>query len=253
MIGLPRFTAAQMMVRVHDPQDAQTSRLPAPVARYRALALDARLEAPERVVLRQSGELKTQPEASRWLPFDAVHTIHPTVPSFGWDARVALWPGIRLRVADAFVDGHGSGRVTLWSLSLARDAANPWIDAGSLHRLLAEAVWAPWALMPGERLRWSALDDRRAVATLSVGQATVSLEFRFAASGEVDAVYSPGRWGRFGGRYEQVAWEGHFGDCRREDRVLVPHYGEVGWYREGRLQLVWKARIGNVTFVRETA
>ena len=127
------------MVRVHDPRDARTSRLPAPVARYLALALDARLEAPERVVLRQSGELKTQPEASRWLAFDAVHTIRPRAASFEWDARVALWPGIRLRVVDAFVDGHGSGRVTLWSLPLARDAANPWIDAGSLHRLLGIA------------------------------------------------------------------------------------------------------------------
>lgn len=52
---------------VQDPQDAQTSALPKPVARYLALALGASLEAPQRVVLRQSGDLKTQPEASRWL------------------------------------------------------------------------------------------------------------------------------------------------------------------------------------------
>lgn len=73
------------------------------------------------------------------------------VPSFEWDARVALWPGIRLCVVDTFVDGHGSGRVTLLSLPLTREATNSWIDSGALHRMPADAVWAPWTLLPSER------------------------------------------------------------------------------------------------------
>jgi hypothetical protein len=29
---------------------------------------------------------------------------------------------------------------------------------------------------------------------------------------------------------------------------LIPRYGEVGWYRDGKLSLVWKGLIDHVSF-----
>jgi hypothetical protein len=125
--------------------------------------------------------------------------------------------------------GHGQGR--------------PEMNVGALHRYLAEAPWYRWALLPSERLSWQAGDDRHAVATLVDGSTTVSLEFRFAASGEISGIYSPGRWGRFPEGLRQVPWEGHFEKSEQHDGVLVPMQGEVGWYRDAGLELVWRGQV----------
>ena len=71
----------------------------------------------------------------------------------------------------------------------------------------------------------------------------VSLEFRFNEAGEVTGIYSPGRFGRFDGAFKQVPWEGHFRDYQTKAGMRVPRYGEVGWYDNGTLQLVWNGNI----------
>jgi Family of unknown function (DUF6544) len=80
----------------------------------------------------------------------------------------------------------------------------------------------------------------------------VSLEFRFNQSSEVTGIYSPGWWGRFHGKYPQVPWEGHFQDYRRRNGMLLPSRGEVGWYRGGSWQSVWKGRILESTLEFDT-
>jgi hypothetical protein len=64
--------------------------------------------------------------------------------------------------------GRGSGSLSLYgALPIASDAGSPEMNAGALHRYLAEAVWTPTALWPGAALRWSAIDERSALATLA--------------------------------------------------------------------------------------
>jgi hypothetical protein len=125
--------------------------------------------------------------------------------------------------------------------------ATPEMNSGSLHRYLAEAVWYPTALLPSEKLHWTEIDATRAIATLTEHDLCVSLEFRFAASGEVTGIYTPARWGSFPEGYRQVPWEGHFGAYREWDGVFVPSEGDVGWYIDRRWQPVWK---GSVTSFR---
>jgi len=81
------------------------------------------------------------------------------------------------------------------------------------------------------------------MATLTEGRVTVSLEFRFAATGEVTGIYTPGRWGTFPGGYRQVPWEGHFRDYRERDGVVVPTEGDVGWYQDNEWRAVWKEHV----------
>jgi hypothetical protein len=64
----------------------------------------------------------------------------------------------------------------------------------------------------------------------------------------VSAIYSPGRWARAGKSYRLLAWEGHFGDYREHSRMRIPFYGEVGWYVEHKLELVWKGRLENASY-----
>jgi hypothetical protein len=117
------------------------------------------------------------------------------------------------------------------------------MNSGSLHRYLAEAVWYPTALLPGPKLKWTEIDATRALATLTDHGVTVSLEFRFAGTGEVTGIYTPGRWGTFPGGYRQVPWEGHFRDYRERDGIVVPAEGDVGWYIDGEWRAVWKGTV----------
>jgi hypothetical protein len=81
----------------------------------------------------------------------------------------------------------------------------------------------------------------KALATLTNDRVSVSLEFRFGASGEVTGIYTPARWGTFAGGYKQVPWEGHFRDYRERDgnhgadvrRGWLVHRGRMARRLEG--------------------
>jgi hypothetical protein len=221
--------------------------LPAPVARYLQFALGQHPEPARLMHLAQHGSLRTDAANRRWLDFTADHTVAPLAQAFVWDAKVRMAPGVHLRVIDSLLDGIGAGQVHAMSaVEVARAVDKAEVNSGCLHRFLAEAVWFPWALIPSEHLDWTAIDEHRALATLSAGGQSVSLEFRFAPSGEVTSVFTPARWGRFGERYSQAPWEGQFREYRAFNGLMLPSEGAVGWHRDGELQLVWTGWIDAV-------
>ncbi len=223
--------------------------VPAPVRRYLESVLPAGTSAPAMMVSSQHGELRTSATSKRWMSFAAIHHATVTKPGFVWDARVAATRWLPLTVLDSLIDGQGSGQVLLLSaLTLAHDAGTMEMNSGSMHRFLAEAVWYPWALLPSNWLHWAPIAVDRAMATMTANGLTVALEFRFTGTGEVAAVYSPGRWGSFDGHYVQVAWEGHFSEYERQAGVFVPRRGEVGWYHDGRLELVWRGGVDHISW-----
>lgn len=218
--------------------------LPPPVARYFRRVLTNGQTRIRLAELQQAGELRTDVDSGKWLPFRAHHVIVPPAPGFLWDARVRMPAGLHLGVVDSYVGGVGSGRVSLFSMfQLAAETGFPELDSGALHRYLAEAVWCPTALLPQSGVVWQAIDQRSARATLAHGKTCVSLEFRFDDAGEVTGIYTPGRYRRRGGTFSRTPWEGHFRDYRNFAGMRVPHYGEVGWFDQGSLKLVWKGRI----------
>lgn len=223
--------------------------LPAPVAAYFARVLQNDQPAIRLARFRQSGVLRTEATRARWLRFDADAVVSPAAVAFVWDARIAMAPLLHVRVRDALVRGIGSGRVDFLSaFPVASAEGDPRLTSGALHRYLAEAVWYPTALLPRPSLRWSAIDAQAALATLTHCGVTVSLEFRFDGTGEIVGIYTPARWGRFGGGYRQAPWEGHFRNYVHRHGMLVPSEGEVGWYIEGAWRSVWRGSILEATY-----
>jgi hypothetical protein len=217
--------------------------VPAPVARYLRWAITEH-SGMRTVRLHQVGTLRTDPESARWMAFEAEHVAAPRAIGFVWNADVTVMPFVHIRVRDVLLDGEGSGQVSLLSaFPLASDAATPEMNSGSLHRFLGEAVWYPTALLLSAQLRWTAIGANAASATLTDHGTSVSLEFRFADSGEVVGIYTPARWGRFEGGYRQRPWEGHFRRYRIVEGVRVPSEGDVGWYVDDHWQPVWRATI----------
>jgi hypothetical protein len=221
----------------------QLDSLPAPVSRYLRWALP---ENPSMrlVRIRQRGTLRTDVQSDRWLSFEAEHLVAPRATGFVWNARVSVAPLLHVRVRDAYVGGSGAGHVSLMSaFGIAAASGTPEMNSGSLQRFLAEAVWYPVALVPSPQLQWRPIDSTRALATLTDHGTSVSLEFRFAETGEVTGIYTPARWGTFGGAYEQRPWEGHFRNYERRDGFRVPSEGDVGWYIDDEWHAVWKGSV----------
>jgi hypothetical protein len=232
-------------MNLHD--DLRT--LPEPVSRYFEHALAEERRAIHAVGMTQRGMLRTDPRRQRWMKFRAEHVVAPQSRSFCWDARVRVGPLLHVQVRDRYASGVGSGQVRLLSaFTVASDANRPELNAASLHRYLAEAVWYPTALLPSAGVRWSPVDDRTALATLSDRGNAVSLEFRFNDLAEVVGVYAEGRWSKTANGFERMPWEGHFSGYRRHQGLLVPAAGEVGWYVDGRLQVVWKGEITSLAY-----
>ena len=218
--------------------------LPPPVTRYLRHVLRDGQPLPRRVEMRQRGVLRTSTESPRWLPFDADELVELSAPGFRWDARVRLPARLHIRVRDSYVRGEGSGQVSFLSLfTVGSDSGGRELNSGALHRYLAEAPWYPTSLLPSERLRWTAIDDTRALATLNDSEVSVALEFRFNDADEVAGIYTAGRRGKFGKSYLQLPWEGHFSDYMERGGMLVPARGEVGWYVGGVWKAVWKGEV----------
>jgi hypothetical protein len=75
-------------------------------------------------------------------------------------------------------------QIKLFGLIPMVNASGPNIDQGSLLRYLAEMIWFPSAALE-PYIRWEAIDELHARASLDVGEQTVSGIFTFNTSGEV--------------------------------------------------------------------
>lgn len=223
--------------------------LPAPVARYFRQALTPGQNLIRSAEIQQSGELRTSTDKQTWSRFAAIHTLAPPACGFLWDAKVEMPLSTHMRVLDSYDAGIASSRVSFLSAVLVdSEEGTPEQNSGALHRYLAEAVWSPTALLPQSGVVWTPINDWSALATLSNGSIAVSLEFRFNDAGEIASVYSPGRYGRIGGRFKLMPWEGHFRGYQNHAGMRVPAYGEVGWYVDGALELVWKGHIVDIEY-----
>ncbi|MBM3317948.1 MAG: hypothetical protein FJY75_08840 [Candidatus Eisenbacteria bacterium] len=226
--------------------------LPAPVARYMRAALGARPRAIATARVRWRGDFLARPGPDGWRPFQANQVFQTRPAGFVWDARVRMAPGLDVFVRDAFADGAGSMRGAILGLIPVVDVSGtPEIAAGALQRYLAEAVWFPTALLPRHGVRWTALDDSSARATLTVGSISVSCDFRFGADGLVESVYSPSRFRDVNGSAVPTPWEGRLARHVERAGVRVPAAGEVAWILpEGRMPY-WRGELVDLVHIFE--
>lgn len=223
--------------------------LPDPVARYFRFALTTGQPFFRRARVDQAGRFRTGDWNAPWRPFTAVEHFTMVPPGFVWDARIRMAPLLVVRVRDGYVAGAGAVLGKLAALvTVADQHGRPGLNAGALHRYLAEAVWFPTALLPRAGIVWEAVDARTARATVSDRATSVSLEFQFGPQGEIVSAYTPTRYREVNGVDVPTPWRCEYRQYAPVHGVMVPLEGEVAWeIPEGRLPY-WHGRVLDIEY-----
>lgn len=223
--------------------------LPEPVAKYFRLVLKDGQPFINSARMVHSGRFNLNGKENGWSSFKSTQHYSTNPPGFVWDATITMAPLINVWVRDAYVQGQGSIQAKVLSVvSVADEHGKPELNAGSLMRYLAEAVWFPTALLPSEGVKWKAIDKNTALATLSDGETTVSLEFRFNDKGEITGVYSHERFRDVKGKYELAAWSGEFWNFQERSGMLIPLEGKVEWQLPTGNLPYWKGHVTEVEY-----
>jgi hypothetical protein len=220
--------------------------VPPPVARYLSRAMPGGAPPVRVADLAQEAEFWI---GNRWRPLRARQRFTVDPPSFVWDARITMAPFVPVYVRDSYRDGHGSMRAELLGLyPIVSQHDRPELDAGALHRYLAESVWLPWALMPSARVRWEPVSDRAARVFLADGRTGVSLEFRFDEKGDVSEIFTPERFAENNGRYTPEPWLVRCEEYAEFDGVRIPVACSVEWQLASGPLPYWRGRITSARY-----
>jgi len=209
---------------------------PAPVQRYfRAVLKDGQpIIAGATVEL--TGTFNLSASGEQWKPFTSRQWFVTRRAGFLWDAQIAMLPGVAVRVFDACIGGEGMLRAMVLGLFTVADVRGSGeIARGELMRFLAEMAWCPTALLPSQGVRWEAVDDHSANATIVDGPHTLTLLFTFNDAGLIDSAQAEARGAMVDKELVLLPWEGRWFDYRVHDGMVLPFGGEAAWLRpEGR-------------------
>ena len=206
--------------------------LPAPVQRYfRAVLKDGQLLIAA-ATFELAGTINMSTTGENWKPFTSTQRAVVHRPSFLWNGRVVMLPGLAAHVHDSYIAGVGTLHAAMLGLVTVASAQGGGEYArGELMRYFAEMAWYPTALLPSQGVRWQAVDDRSANATLVDGPITLTLLFRFDEAGLISSVHADARGAGVGKDMVMVMlpWDCSVSDYERRDGMLVPTHGEAAW------------------------
>jgi hypothetical protein len=223
--------------------------LPEPVQRYFRAALRGGQQLVAAANMEQRGTFNPSETGEHWKPFVSTQRVVTQRPGFDWDARIAMMPGVTVRVHDVYVAGEGLLRATLFGLvPLAEIRGTPMIAQGELMRFFAEAAWYPTALLPSQGVQWKAVNDRSAMATLRDADIEVTLLFRFNEHDLIDSVHADARGAMVGKNIVMMPWECRMSNYQTHNGMTVPITGEVAWVRPEGRKAYYRGTVTTLTY-----
>lgn len=226
---------------------ARLASLPTPVQRYLEKAVAGRTQFIQRVRLRHGGQFRPSLDG-KWLPIHGQQYFNADPPGFIWWGRVRMLPGVWIDARDRSVGGEGNMWVTFESTITIADSRGPELDQGALLRLLGEMAWFPTVFIDDRYVEWTAIDDRRAAATLRAGGRTVSANFTFGPDGFPDAFMAERYRDTGGGKSALTPFVGRIGDFRPIDGVLVPFRVVGAWVVDGEAKEYARFEVEEIQF-----
>jgi Family of unknown function (DUF6920) len=223
--------------------------LPAPVQRYFRAVLREGQPIVATVNLTQTGTMNFGETPQRWKSFTATQRIITRHPGFDWDARVSIMPGMPVYVHDAYIAHEGIlDAAVLGLVPVGNLHGTGEIAQGELMRFLAEAAWYPTALLPSQGVRWDAVDDHSARATLTDGNVSATILFGFNEEGLISSGRAAARGRLVGGKVIPTPWLGWYSNYALRDGMRVPLDAEVAWGLPEGVKPYWRGHITQVAY-----
>ncbi len=223
--------------------------LPAPVKRYfqRALRDGQPIIAAANVA--HQGSFDMGESKPNWKPFTSNQRVITERPGFDWDAKVMLLPGLPVFIHDAYVAGRGRLQASVLGLFSMADMVDSLdLRRGELMRFFAEAAWYPTALLPSQGVQWSAIDEHAAEATITDGDVSLTMLFRFNSEGLIDTVRSQSCARTVGGVTTYAPWQCRLWDYEFRDGINVPLQGEAAYVLHGEAKPYFHGQITSIAF-----
>jgi len=244
-----RLEAARLPIEPKVFNRGELESLPAPVQRYFRAVLEDGQPIVAAVSVEHTGTFNMGEAAEQWKPFTSTQRVVTRRPGFDWDGRVAMMPGLPVRVHDAYVAGEGILHAAVLGLvPVVNLRGTGEVAQGELMRFFAEAAWYPTALLPSQGVLWDAVDDHSARATLKDGDLTLALLFRFNKDGLIDTVRAEARGRTLGGTVVPTPWHGRVWNYAIRDGMRVPLDGEVAWLLPEGAKPYWRGRITKLSY-----
>lgn len=229
--------------------------LPPPVQRFFRAVLADGTPLVAALSLEHRGTFNLAAEGpDRWIPFTSTQRVTTRRPGFVWDARMAMAPGLTVRVHDAYVAGEGILHPAVLGLVSLTDlrGTSPepgGVAHGEFMRFVAEAAWYPTALLPSQGARWTAVAEHSAQVALADGAVSVSLMLRFdPGTGLIDSMRSEARGRTVGRGAVMTPWEGRWSDYAEHGGMKVPMRGEVAWLTPEGGRTYWRGTVTALTY-----
>ena len=226
--------------------------LPAPVQRYFRAVLTDGQPIIAAATINMTGSMNLSATAEQWKPFTSLQRVVTRRPGFLWDARVEMFPGVPTCVVDSYIAGHGRLIAKVFGLfTVANVQGEGEIARGEFMRYFAESPWYPTALLPSQGVRWEAMDDTSARATVVDGRITLSLLFRFNDAGLITTVRAESRGASVGkdGVMVMLPWDCGLSDYQPQDGMLIPMAGEAAWVRTEGRQVYFVGHVKKLRYV----
>jgi hypothetical protein len=243
-----RLESGQMPIGSPVYRASEVIDLPPPVKRYFQTVLKDGQPMISGVKLAHKGQFNMGETEEKWSPFTATQRVITQRPGFDWDGRIQMIPGLSVRVHDAYVLGEGILQAKLSGLATLADVrGTPEVAEGELMRFLAEAAWYPTALLPSQGVRWEAIDDTSAKATLTDGATTVSLAFYFDADDLITMIRAEQRYRTENRTLAARPWQVKVWAYEVRDGLRIPLEGEVAWELPNGLFPHWRGRLSAIS------
>ena len=244
-----KLEAARLPIepRVYD--STELNGLPAPVQRYFRAVLKDGQPMVLAVSVEHTGTFNMSETGEQWRSFTSTQRVITRRPGFDWEARVAMMPGLTVRVHDAYIAGEGILHASLFGLvSLVNLRGTPEVAQGELMRFFAETAWYPTALLPSQGVQWEPVNDASAKATLKDGETTLTMLFRFNEDGLIASMRAEARGRTVAGAVIPTPWEGRWSNYKLRDGMLIPLEGEVAWILPEVPKPYWRGGITRLSY-----
>lgn len=244
-----RLDAARRPVTPKTVDFTTLTTLPSPVQRFFRTVLKEGQPIIAGAYVKHKGTFNMNESGEKWYAFTSDQRVVTQRPGFDWDGRIKVMPGLNVHVHDAYLAGDGilhASLLGLFTVAELRDSSD--VAAGELMRFFAEAAWYPTALLPSQGVRWHAVDDKSAKATLEDGNTKLTMLFTFNEAGLIDTVRAEARGRTLDGKIVPTPWQGRFWNYTQREGMTIPLDGEVMWLLPDGPKPYWRGHIDEIVY-----